>query len=362
MVKEEESGKDEMKRIEDEIRKTQYNKHTQYHIGKLKAKLARLKETKEKRKGVGVGGRQYSVKKTGDSTVLLVGLPSVGKSTLLSRITNADSKVGDYEFTTLDIIPGVLEYNSAKIQVLDVPGLVKGASKGKGRGKEILSVMRNSDLIILMIDRDEQLDTLRSELYEAGFRLDQKPPDVVIKRNDTGGIRIGSTVRLKHLDHRMIKDILNEYRFHNAEVLIRENLTLDRFIDSLCRNRVYVPSITIFNKSDLLPGKRREEIERKGWIPVSAERGTNLETLKEMIWEKLGLIRVYMKKVRKDPDMEEPVIMISGSTVGDVARKIRNEWKAEYARIWGPSARFDGQRVSSSKELRDGDVVELHLE
>ncbi len=362
MGKEDGSGKDEIKSIEEEIRKTQYNKHTQYHIGKLKAKLARLRETREKRKGVGVGGRQYSVKKTGDATVLLVGFPSVGKSTLLSRITNADSKVGDYDFTTLDIIPGVLEYNSAKIQVLDVPGLVKGASEGKGRGKEILSVMRNADLVILMIDREGQLEVLGSELYNAGFRLDQKPPDVMIKRNDTGGIRIGSTVRLKHLDHRMIKDVLNEYRIHNAEVLIRENLTPDRFIDSLCRNRVYVPSVTIFNKADLLTGEGREDIERKGWLPVSAERGTNLEALKGVIWEKLGLIRVYMKRTGRDPDMEEPLIMGKGSTVGDVARKIRNEWRAEYARIWGPSARFGGQRVSPSKGLRDGDTVELHLE
>src|SRR6266540_2627318 len=144
---------DQIRAVEDEIGRTQYNKHTQHHIGKLKAKVARLKDEQEKRAAKGKGGGvQYAVRKSGNATVGLVGFPSTGKSTLLNQITDATSEVAAYDFTTLDVIPGLMEHRGAKIQVLDMPGLIRGASKGRGRGKEVLSVARGCDLILLMID------------------------------------------------------------------------------------------------------------------------------------------------------------------------------------------------------------------
>ena len=177
------SIEEEIRRIEEEIARTPYNKATQKHIGMLKAKLAKLRESQNlERKKKSSGGTGYAVRKSGDATVLLVGFPSVGKSTLLNRLTNAESRVGHYDFTTLDVIPGMMEYNGAKIQILDVPGIVEGASSGRGRGKEILSVVRNADLIVMLVDarEPEQIEKIRKELYLGGFRLDKKPPDVRI--------------------------------------------------------------------------------------------------------------------------------------------------------------------------------------
>src|SRR5207253_2382103 len=131
---------EQIKSIEEEIQRTPYNKATQHHIGKLKAKVARLKDEQETRRlKSGGGGPSYAVKKSGNATVGLVGFPSVGKSTLLNAITDATSAVAAYDFTTLDVIPGLLEHRGAKIQVLDMPGLIRGASKGRGRGKEVLA-------------------------------------------------------------------------------------------------------------------------------------------------------------------------------------------------------------------------------
>ena len=138
---------EKIKKLEDDIHRTQVNKKTEHHIGLLKAKIAKLKREQEEQQSRGGGSSiGYDVKKTGDATVVLIGLPSVGKSTLLNRLTNARSKVAAYQFTTLTVVPGAMEYRGARIQVLDLPGIIEGASSGKGLGKRVLSVARNADV------------------------------------------------------------------------------------------------------------------------------------------------------------------------------------------------------------------------
>lgn len=353
---------DEIREIEEEIRRTKYNKATQYHVGQLKAKLARLREESATKKA-GKGGFSYAVRKSGDATVILVGFPSVGKSTLLNSITSARSKTADYEFTTLDVIPGVMIYNSAQIQVLDIPGLVSDATSGKGRGKEILSVVRNADLILMVIDDVGQVKVIEKELYDSGFRLNQEPPNVIVKKTYRGGIKVGSAVRLRHVDTKMVQVIINERGIHNAEVTIREDVTLDRLIDSVSKNRVYAKARVVHNKVDLLSEEERGKIP-KDFIQISSLKKEGIEVLKKEIWDSLGLMRIYMKRMGKPPDMEEPLIIRNGSKVSDVAEKIHREFadRLEYARIWGPSARFEGQKVGGERKLQDRDVVELHME
>src|SRR3989344_5754784 len=99
-----------VKELEEEISKTKYNKKTQAHIGLVKAKLAKIKEEHQKKASSKGGGTGFSVRRSGDATVIMVGFPSVGKSTLLNTLTNANSPVAAYAFTTLTCIPGLLEY------------------------------------------------------------------------------------------------------------------------------------------------------------------------------------------------------------------------------------------------------------
>jgi small GTP-binding protein len=214
--------------IEDEIKNTPYNKATQHHIGKLKAKLARLRAELEKARAQRSGGasKGYAVRKSGNASVAIVGYPSVGKSTLLNQITDAESEVGEYQFTTLSIIPGIMEFKGAKIQILDMPGLIKGASKGKGRGREVISAARSVDLILLMLDIfNLNLHTLVNELNEAGFRLNQHAADITITKHERGGINVNTTVKLTKTTPEIITSILGSYGYINADIVIREDIT-----------------------------------------------------------------------------------------------------------------------------------------
>ena len=106
-------------------------------------KLARLRaQLLEPTGGGGGGGSGFDVSKSGDARVALVGFPSVGKSTFLSKITKTKSETAAYSFTTLTAIPGVLEYGGAEIQILDLPGIIEGASEGKGRGRQVISAAK----------------------------------------------------------------------------------------------------------------------------------------------------------------------------------------------------------------------------
>ncbi|MFQ5800139.1 MAG: OBG GTPase family GTP-binding protein [Candidatus Hydrothermarchaeales archaeon] len=361
------SIQEKIKEIEEEIRRTPYNKATQHHIGRLKAKLARLKEESEKRSGR-TSGPSFGVKKSGNATVVLVGFPSVGKSTLLNRLTNAASQVGEYDFTTFDVIPGVMEYTGARIQILDVPGLIEGAASGRGRGREVISVVRNADLILIMLDifNLHQLEVVEKELYRAGIRLDRKPPDVRIKKRSRGGINVSSTVSITEMDLQTIKAVLSEYKFHNASVVIRGDITVDELIDVIAKNRIYIESIAVINKIDLASNGLLRDVEKRlpEGLQVSAGKDINLAALREKIFKKLNFIHVYMKPQGKEADLEEPLIIKESSTVGDVCQELHRDFKRKFrfARVWGSSVRFEGQRVGLDHVLKDEDIVSLVLE
>ena len=112
------SAVEKIKEIENEMNRTQKNKATAYHLGTLKAKLAKLKRELLTPKGGGGTGEGFDVAKTGIARIGFIGFPSVGKSTLMSKLTGTFSAVAEYEFTTLTTVPGILHYKGAKIQIL----------------------------------------------------------------------------------------------------------------------------------------------------------------------------------------------------------------------------------------------------
>ena len=358
----------QIKELEDELKKTKYNKATQGHVGIVKAKIAQLKEKQESRvqKKTGSSEYGYSVRKSGDGTVLLLGFPSSGKSTLLNKLTGAHSEVAAYAFTTLTVIPGMMEYKQAKIQILDVPGVVSGAASGKGRGKEVLNVILNADLVLVVVDvtHPEHYPAILKEVWDSNIRLNKTKPEVFIKKKAYGGINIGKTVPLE-LDDETLKKILREFKLMNVDVLIRSPVDVDAFIDVIEGNKKYVPAITCLTKIDLTDVAKVEKIKKElnADITISAEQDINIELLKELIFEKMDFMRVFMKEPRKDADIKEPLIIKRNFTIGDVCNKLHKDFvkKFKFARVWGKSAKFPGQRLMTNHILKDQDVLELHM-
>ncbi|ELY44871.1 OBG GTPase family GTP-binding protein [Natronorubrum bangense] len=363
---------EEIDKIEEEIANTPYNKSTEAHIGRLKSKLAEKKEKLQNQSSAG-GGTGYSVEKHGDATVALVGFPSVGKSSLLNSLTNAESETGSYEFTTLDVNPGMLQHRGANIQMLDVPGLIEGAASGRGDGQQVLAVVRNADLIVFVLSvfEIEQYDRLQEELYDINIRVDKEPPRVTVRPKIKDGIKITSSTE-QDLDEKTISDVLRDQGYVNADLNLQENVDIDRLVDGLMENREYIPSITCVNKVDLIEPDYKEQVDEqlreRDLDPeevtfISAEEEKGLDVLKDRIWENLGLIRVYMEKPGRGVDWEEPLVVEGGTTVGEAIEKLGGEMEERFrfARVTGPSATHDEQQVGKDHVLEDEDVLKLIL-
>jgi small GTP-binding protein len=303
--------------------------------GTLKAKLARLRNelfVEQSGGGGGSGGGEgFDVARNGDARVALIGFPSVGKSTLLGALTTTESETAAYEFTTLTCIPGVLRYKGSKIQVLDLPGIIEGAAHGAGRGKEVIAVARSADAILIVLDAGKEglnrhREILEKELETVGIRLNQRPPDVTLsKRKTGGGVRWASTVPQTKLGpdpEKLVTSILREYKINSADVLAREEITVDQLVDVIQGNREYKPCLYLYNKIDTITV---EEVDQLARMPHSVVGSVNQkfnigepdedDNLKQMMWKYLGLTRVYTKRKGKLPFSPGQGIKLFGEVV-----------------------------------------------
>lgn len=251
---------EKIRALEEVIAHTPKNKATEKILGRFKRKLAEHRKESEKRKGKG-GSRSISIRKEGDAQVSILGLANSGKSTFLKKITNSGPRIAEYPFTTVEPEVGMFEFGDVKIQVIEIPSTFT---------PEVLSIARNSDLVMLFVG-----------------------------------------------------EILNENTQIRELRRMREEQKLE--------NCVFIYS-----------GFSREETFRK-------------------VWDKLELIRVYTTEQGRPAG--KPMVMKAGSTVQDAARGLHKDFLRyfRYAKISGPSAKFEGERVGLEHVLKDRDIVEFHM-
>jgi small GTP-binding protein len=360
---------DKIKQIEHEMSITQKNKANEMHLGLLKSRLSKLRRELITPSTVGKGGDSFEgfeVKKSGDVSIGMIGFPSVGKSTLFSELTGAESLAAAYEFTTLTCIPGTFTYKGCKVQLLDLPGIIEGAKDGKGRGRQVIAVARRCNLILLCLDASKPMThkkVLEHELSGMGIRLNQTKPDIVFAKKEKGGVQLTATVKLSHLDNRLVTGILKEYRINNADVTIRCDATVDQLIDVIEGNRVYMPCIYVLNKIDSITMEELELLAKvPHYVPISSSKKWNLEELKEKIWQYLGMTRIYTKPKGAMPNYDEPMVLPHNNrSIETLCNRIHKTFLAQFAfaKVWGTSVKYPGQQVGKEHILDDEDVVSL---
>ncbi|RDB22797.1 putative GTP-binding protein C9.07c [Hypsizygus marmoreus] len=360
-----------IKEIEDEMAKTQKNKATSYHLGQLKAKIAKLRReliNPSTGSGGGGSGLGFDVARTGIASVGFVGFPSVGKSTLMSKLTGTHSEVSEIDFTTLTTVPGTVKVHGAPIQILDLPGIIEGANDGRGRGRQVIAVARTCNLIFIVLDVLKPLGdktTIESELEGFGIRLNKRPPNITVRRKEKGGIAITNTVPLTNIDHDEIKAVLSEYKLNNVDIAIREpGATADDLVDVIEGNRVYIPALYVLNKIDAISIEELDLLYKIPMsVPVSSRDWLNVDELIDKMWQTLDLVRVYTKPRGQAPDYTQPVVLRRGKcTIEDLCNSIHKEIakQMKYAVVWGASAKHSrGQKVGLDHVLDDEDVVHI---
>jgi uncharacterized protein len=238
-----------------------------------------------------------AVRREGAAQVALVGPPNVGKSSLLQALSEIQIKTGDYPFTTLRPVPALTRIGGVLVQLVEIPGLIEGASEDRGGGRALLGVLRSADAIVYCARTDADPAELRAVIDEVALAGIEKPAFLAATRSDEASAT-----------------------------------AIDRL-------RVAFPELTV--------------------LPVSVIDEASLDAFREAVWQLTGLIRVSLRS--NGSTDEEPLAIEPGSTVADVADWVHHDLGASFsgARIWGPSARFEGQRVGREHLVQDGDVVEI---
>ncbi len=355
---------------EELIRAAPKHKGAEKLLKTLKTRLAKLRQElrKQQTRRTG-GGPSFAVKKEGAAQVAILGLPNSGKSTLLQRLTAAQLEVAPYPFTTREPVPGMMQFEDVQVQLVEVPAIVEGSSLGRGLGAQPLSVARNADTIALVVDLSadpiKQVETLTAELEATGVKLNKPPPKLEISRRETGGIEIRGAEFFDGGEAEL-KRILQEHRIHNAGVDIKGPTTAEDVEEALDESIVYRKAMIIATKMDAPKAsnnfiKLTHAYGKRFSIFLASSKEGRPDELKKQIFENLNVVRVYTKRPDEKP-AERPLMLRRGSTIADVAREVHKDFarNLKFARVWG-STRFPGQQVPRDYELRDKDVVELHL-
>jgi len=280
----------------------------------LRRRISKLKSKQQAKKKLGRRDRGYKIEKEGVGQVVLIGAPNVGKSSLVAALTNADPQVAEFPHSTWKPTPGMMYFEDIQIQLIDTPPLSRDHTE-----PWLFDIIRRSDMLLVVVD--VQADPL------------QQLEDTIL--------------------------FLEEHRIAPLKL---SDLHEDKV------GWAFLPFLVVANKNDDHLMDENFEIFKSllkdEWllVNVSAKTSHNFDTLKQTLFNRLEIVRVYTKTPGKEPDLGTPFVLKKGSKIEDLAAKIHKDIleKFKSARIWGKNV-YDGQMVQRDHILQDGDIVEVRV-
>ncbi len=310
----------------------------------INRKISNLKSSIERQKSIstkkGSAPTMY-VKKDGIGQIAILGMPNTGKSWFLNKMVGKKvAEEATYEFSTFKPEPGMMPYEGGLIQLVELPAIVEGSASGKAQGREIISLARNSDALIIL-GTPEQQKIVSKELLESKIYLNRKRPPIDVKVSTFKGIQISGKEYLSFPVDQLI-GYLKNIGFASSSVIITGKInSIQDVSDALNTSIVYKQCIFI-NSFELTEHK--------------------LVDLKDQIFLMLNKILVYTKKPGYEVDLKDPMALSKDSTLEDLAYYLHKDFakKLKFAKVWG-STKFPGQRVGPDYILKNKDIVEISI-
>lgn len=288
------------------------HKGTDHLRAELRTRIAKLNQSLDKK--TATQRASMLVEKVGAAQVAVIGMPNCGKSQIVAGVTKAAPKVAAYPYTTHAALPGMMTFENIQIQLVDTPPLTEQPPEWWH-----LSIIKRADGLMIVVDLSD----------DPVFQME------------------------------MVTSVLEEKRIVPGQGENKEEDDEEAPI-------TYKKTLVVGNKADLDESGRgfRDLIDSYGEkLPVIAVSALSedMDELRLAVYNMLNVIRVYTKTPGSKPDMTDPIVLESGSTLEDGAIAVHKDFgkNLKYARIWG-SGKFDGVMVKRDHILQEGDIIELH--
>ncbi len=333
-------------------------------------RLSQLREEVEERKKRGGRGPKFYIEKEGAAQIVLIGPPNSGKTSLLSKLTNARVVVKEYPYSTTRPQPGMMKYKDILFQLIDSPSIPYDDSRISWENR-VLGLARNADGIFLVVDSTKnplrQVMGLKKKLESNGIMIKKPSYRITIEKTSKGGVNIVVNGKILDATTSEVKKIFIDYGIRHALVRIWGEAKLDDIEAAIIKNRVYKPTLILLNKADQLNSEEAKRVlselkkEDLTGILVSARTGIGLDKIGDKLYDALGIIRVYTKQPN-GPVSKTPIILEKGSRVIDVTELIHSRIARgfKYAKVWGEKVKYPGMKVGADYVLNDGDIIEIY--
>ncbi|MBL1214558.1 MAG: TGS domain-containing protein [Ignavibacteriae bacterium] len=300
--------------LEELISRIPKHKGTDKLRAEYRKKLSKFKSQSQSKKNTAKHDSHFKIEKEGDGRIVVVGAANVGKSSLVSYLTNAEPEVSEAPYSTWVPTPGILEFKGIHLQLIDTPPIDRNYIE-----PEFVDLLKSADLILLMVDLQ-------------AFPIPQFQQTVEVLESNRIFARIKKT-------------------------------------DSADPRNYFIPIVVLVNKDDTEGFDEdfevlNELLKEEGWavLPISIKAGRNIDEAEQFIIRELEMIRIYSKPPGEEPDLTQPFVLHSGSTLEEFAAKVHRDFakNLKSAKLWGKRV-HDGQMVGRDHILYDGDIVELHI-